>query len=52
MTTAPERSWAGFPAGSLGEYNLPRALTVVLARGVGANILDLARATLREEGRG
>ena len=50
--TAPERSWAVFPAGSLGEYTLPRALTAVLARGVGATILDLARATLREEGRG
>ena len=40
MTSAAERSWALFPAGSPGEYNLPRELTLVLARGEGATVWD------------
>lgn len=40
MSTASERAWALFPAGSPGEYNLPRELTVVLARGEGATVWD------------
>ena len=40
MATASERSWAVFPAGSPGEYNLPRELTIVLARGEGATVWD------------
>jgi glutamate-1-semialdehyde 2,1-aminomutase len=35
-----ERAWALFPAGSPGEYNLPRELTLVLARGEGATVWD------------
>ena len=34
------RSWRVFPGGSLGEYNLPRELAVVLARGQGARVYD------------
>ncbi|MEW6261773.1 MAG: aspartate aminotransferase family protein [Thermodesulfobacteriota bacterium] len=34
------RSWAVFPGGSLGEYNLPRELSVVLVRGQGAHVWD------------
>lgn len=34
------RSWKVFPGGSLGEYNLPRELSVVLARGQGARVVD------------
>jgi hypothetical protein len=33
-----ERAWALFPAGSPGEYNLPRELALVLARGEGATV--------------
>src|SRR3989441_8322079 len=40
VATASERSWAVFPAGSPGEYNLPRELTIVLARGEGATVWD------------
>ena len=40
MTSAVDRSWAIFPAGSPGEYNLPRELTIVLARGAGATVWD------------
>ena len=40
MSTASERAWSLFPAGSPGEYNLPRELTVVLARGEGATVWD------------
>ena len=40
MTSAADRSWAVFPAGSPGEYNLPRELTIVLARGEGATVWD------------
>jgi glutamate-1-semialdehyde 2,1-aminomutase len=40
MPSASDRSWAVFPAGSLGEYNLPRELSVVLARGEGASVWD------------
>ena len=40
MASASERSWAVFPAGSLGEYNLPRDFSIVLARGEGATAWD------------
>jgi glutamate-1-semialdehyde 2,1-aminomutase len=40
MPSASDRSWAVFPAGSLGEYNLPRDLSIVLARGEGATVWD------------
>jgi glutamate-1-semialdehyde 2,1-aminomutase len=40
VTSAADRSWAIFPAGSPGEYNLPRELTIVLARGQGATVWD------------
>jgi glutamate-1-semialdehyde 2,1-aminomutase len=40
VSTASDRAWALFPAGSPGEYNLPRELTVVLARGEGARVWD------------
>ena len=40
MTSAADRSWAVFPAGSQGEYDLPRELTLVLARGEGATVWD------------
>jgi len=40
VTSAADRSWAVFPAGSPGEYNLPRELTVVLARGEGVTVWD------------
>jgi glutamate-1-semialdehyde 2,1-aminomutase len=40
MPSAPKRAWALFPGGSLGEYNLPRELTVVLARGEGVWVWD------------
>ena len=40
MPSAPERSLAVFPGGSLGEYNLPADLAVVLARGEGASVWD------------
>ena len=35
-----ERSWKVFPGGSLGEYNLPRELSIVLNRGKGARVYD------------
>jgi hypothetical protein len=41
MTTPPgfaERSLRVFPGGSLGEYNLPPDMAVVLARGEGAAV--------------
>lgn len=34
------RSWKVFPGGSLGEYNLPRELSIVLARGQGSRVYD------------
>ncbi len=34
------RSWEVFPGGSLGEYNLPRELSVILSRGKGARVYD------------
>ena len=40
MSSPSDRAWALFPAGSPGEYNLPRELTVVLARGRGATVWD------------
>jgi len=42
MPAAPfgERSLRVFPGGSLGEYNLPPELAVVLARGEGATVWD------------
>lgn len=36
------RSWEVFPGGSLGEYNLPRELSLVLTRGKGARVYDSA----------
>jgi len=38
VTSASERAWAVFPVGSSREYNLPRELTIVLARGEGATV--------------
>ena len=35
-----QRSWRVFPGGSLGEYNLPRELSIVLSRGKGARVYD------------
>jgi len=40
LTRAAERSLALFPGGSLGEYDLPADLAVVLARGAGARVWD------------
>jgi glutamate-1-semialdehyde 2,1-aminomutase len=40
VASAADRSWAVFPAGSQGEYDLPRELTLVLARGEGATVWD------------
>jgi glutamate-1-semialdehyde 2,1-aminomutase len=40
MPILSERSLAVFPAGSLGEYNLPPELAVVLTRGEGAAVWD------------
>lgn len=40
MATPAERSRAVFPGGSLGAYNLPPELTVVLERGEGATVWD------------
>ena len=34
------RSWKVFPGGSLGEYNLPRELSIVLDRGEGPRVYD------------
>ena len=34
------RSWKVFPGGSLGEYNLPRELSIVLERGEGPRVYD------------
>lgn len=41
-STLAERSAAVFPGGSLGEYNLPEGMAVVLARGEGATVWDAA----------
>ncbi|MBC8460479.1 MAG: aspartate aminotransferase family protein [Deltaproteobacteria bacterium] len=35
-----QRSWKVFPGGCLGEYNLPRKLSIVLTRGQGARVYD------------
>jgi glutamate-1-semialdehyde 2,1-aminomutase len=40
VPSAPARSLAVFPGGSLGEYNLPENLVLVLARGEGATVWD------------
>jgi glutamate-1-semialdehyde 2,1-aminomutase len=40
MSTPAERAQRVFPAGSLGEYNLPPELAVVLTRGEGATVWD------------
>ena len=40
MATAGERAWAVFPGGSLGEYNLPPDLSLVLSRGEGVTVWD------------
>lgn len=34
------RSWNVFPGGSLGEYNLPRELSIVLSHGKGSKVYD------------
>lgn len=36
------RSWKVFPGASLGEYNLPREMAIVLARGNGARVYDVS----------
>ena len=41
-TEAADRSWRVFPAGSNGEYGLPHDLAVVIDRGRGCRIRDLA----------
>src|SRR4030095_10333744 len=40
VSTASDRAWDLFPPGSPGEYNLPRELSVVLARGERATVWD------------
>jgi glutamate-1-semialdehyde 2,1-aminomutase len=40
VTRLPDRSLALFPGGSLGEYDLPADLALVLARGEGATVWD------------
>ncbi len=35
-----KRSWNVFPGGSLGEYNLPQALSIVLTHGKGSKVYD------------
>ena len=40
IQTDAERSLATFPAGSNGEFNLPPALTMVIARGFGCDLWD------------
>src|SRR5215472_9836772 len=40
MSSPAERAQRVFPGGSLGEYNLPPELAVVLARGEGATVWD------------
>src|SRR5262245_55882268 len=42
MPSPSERSLAVFPGGSLGEYDLPPDLAVVLARGEGPHVWDTA----------
>src|SRR5262245_22325572 len=41
MPSPSERSLAVFPGGSLGEYDLPSDLAIVLARGEGAHVWDV-----------
>ncbi len=38
--SASARSWSVFPAGSNGEFNLPRELSIVIARGEGCRLWD------------
>jgi len=38
--SASARSWNVFPAGSNGEFNLPRELSIVIARGEGCRLWD------------
>lgn len=45
MKTAPsavDRAWAVFPAGSNGEFNIPRAQALVIERGAGCRLWDTA----------
>jgi glutamate-1-semialdehyde 2,1-aminomutase len=42
MASDADRARAVFPGGSLGEYNLPPELGLVLARGEGATVWDTA----------
>jgi len=39
-SSAAARSWNVFPAGSNGEFNLPRELSIVIARGEGSRLWD------------
>jgi len=40
MASMTERAWAAFPAGSNGEFDLPAALAIVIARGEGCRLWD------------
>jgi len=42
MTSLRERALSVFPAGSNGEFDLPPKLTLVIARGVGCRLWDVA----------
>jgi glutamate-1-semialdehyde 2,1-aminomutase len=48
MPTPPERSLSVFPAGSLGEYDLPPELAIVLRRGLGARVWDAGEREYRD----
>ena len=41
MNEMGARSWNVFPGASLGEYNLPREMAIVLARGSGPRVYDV-----------
>ncbi|MBV7331820.1 aspartate aminotransferase family protein [Chloroflexi bacterium TSY] len=40
MSKWADRSWNAFPGGSLGEYNLPEGLSIVLTHGQGSKVYD------------
>jgi len=40
MSNWASRSWNAFPGGSLGEYNLPQDLSIVLTHGRGSKVYD------------
>jgi glutamate-1-semialdehyde 2,1-aminomutase len=48
MPTPSERSLSVFPAGSLGEYDLPPELAIVLRRGLGARVWDAEEREYRD----